>query len=43
MDFLSGLSMTFRKHDAIWVVVCGFPKMALFIPCTKTTTASQTA
>jgi hypothetical protein len=42
MDFLSGLPTTQKKHDAIWVVVCQFRKMALFIPCTKTTTTMQT-
>ena len=42
MDFLIGLPMTLRKHDAIWVVVCRFSKMALFLPCAKTTTAAQT-
>jgi hypothetical protein len=42
MDFLSGLPTTQKKHDAIWVVVCRFRKMALFIPCTKTTTAVKT-
>jgi hypothetical protein len=31
MDFLSSLLTTFRKHDAIWVVVCRFSKMALFL------------
>jgi hypothetical protein len=42
MDFLSGFPTTQRKHDAIWVVVCRFSKMAFFIACTKTTTTSQT-
>jgi hypothetical protein len=42
MDFIIGLPMTFRHHDAIWVVVCRFSKMAIFVPCTKTTTATQT-
>jgi hypothetical protein len=42
MDFLSGLPMTLHKHDAIWVIVCCFSKMALFIPCNKTTIAAQT-
>jgi hypothetical protein len=39
---LSGLKKKQKKHDAIWVVVCCFNKMALFIPCTKTTIATQT-
>jgi hypothetical protein len=43
MDFLSGLPTTLGKHDAIWVVVCRFSKMALFLPCHKTTSAAQTA
>ncbi len=43
MDFLSGLPTTFRKHDAIWVVVCRFSNMAIFLPCHKTTSAAQTA
>ena len=43
MDFLSGFPTTQQKHDAIWVVVCRFSKMALFLPCYKTTTANQTA
>ena len=43
MDFLGGLPTTQKKHDAIWVVVCRFSKMGFFIPCTKTTTAAQTA
>ena len=42
IDFLSGLPTTFHKHDAIWVVVCHFSKMSLFIPCHKTTSAAQT-
>lgn len=43
MDFLSGLPITQKQHDAIWVVVYRFSKMALFLPCKKTTTAAQTA
>jgi len=42
MDFLSGLPTIQKKHDAIWVVLCRFSKMELFIPCTKTTTAAKT-
>jgi len=41
MDFLSGFPPTLCKHDAIWLVVCHFSKMEIFIPCTKTTSASQ--
>lgn len=43
MDFLSGLPITFHKHDVIWVVVCHFSKMGIFLPCHKTTSAPQTA
>jgi hypothetical protein len=42
MDYINGLPTTLRKHDAIWVVVCRFSKMALFIPCHKTTSVVQT-
>jgi hypothetical protein len=42
MDFLSGMPTTQRKHDAIWVLVCRFSKMACFIACNQTTTAAQT-
>jgi hypothetical protein len=42
MDFLSELPTTKKKHDEIWVVVCHFIKMALFIPCKNTTTRTQT-
>jgi len=42
MDFQSRLPTTQKKHEAIWVVVCRFSKMALFIPCTKTTTTTKT-
>jgi len=42
MDFLSRLLTTQKKHDVIWVVVCHFIKMALFIPCTKITTTTHT-
>jgi len=43
MDFLCSLPKTSRKHDATLVIVCRFSKMALFIPCTKTTSAAKTA
>jgi hypothetical protein len=39
-SFLSGVPTTQKKHDNL-VVVC-FRKLALFIPCTKTTTAAKT-
>jgi hypothetical protein len=42
MDYINGLPTTLHKHDAIWVVVCRFSKMALFIPCHKTTYVVQT-
>jgi hypothetical protein len=42
MYFLSGLPMTLRKHDVIWVIIFHFSKMALFIPWNKTTIVSQT-
>ena len=32
MDFIVGLSITFRKHDSIWVVVDRLTKSAHFIP-----------
>lgn len=43
MDFLSGLPTTFHKHEAISVVVCCLSKMAIFLPCHKTTSIAQTA
>jgi len=42
MDYLTVLPITQRRHDAIWVVVCCFSKMAFFIPCNKTTSSIQT-
>ena len=32
MDFVIGLPTTFRKHDAIWVIVDRLTKSAHFIP-----------
>ena len=32
MDFLSGLPLTRRKHDAIWVIIDKLTKLAHFIP-----------
>lgn len=37
MEFLSGMQTTLPKHNVIWVVVCHFSKMALFLPCHKNT------
>jgi len=44
IDFLTGLPARGRdKFDAILVVVDKFTKRVVFIPCTKTTTAEETA
>jgi hypothetical protein len=43
MDFITGLPLTARRHDAILVVVDYFTKMAHFIPTTTTATAVKTA
>ena len=32
MDFVIGLPMTLRKHDAIWVIVDQLTKLAHFLP-----------
>jgi hypothetical protein len=42
MDILCGVLTSHNNHDVIWVVVCCFSKMALFIPCHKTSSAAQT-
>ena len=42
MDFINAMPTALRKHDVIWVVVCRFSKMDLFIPCYKTRLATQT-
>ena len=36
MDFVSGLPRTFRKHDAIWVIVDRLTKSAHFLPINMT-------
>ena len=44
MDFLSGfLAITFHNYDSIWVVMCCFSKMDLFIPYHKTTSITHTS
>ena len=43
MDFIMELPRTRNGFDAIMVVVCRFAKLALFIPCHNTTTATQAA
>ena len=32
MDFVSGLPLTQRKHDAIWVIIDRLMKLAHFVP-----------
>ncbi|GJY96686.1 retrotransposon protein, putative, ty3-gypsy subclass [Tanacetum coccineum] len=43
MDFVTGLSCTFKKNDAIWVVVDRLTKSAHFLPIQKGYSASKLA
>ena len=43
MDFRGGLPMTKARHDYLFVVVDGFSKMIVLIPCTKTVTGAGAA
>lgn len=43
MDFITGLPVTEKGHDAIYVVLDRLTKMAHFIPCTKDIDARETA
>jgi hypothetical protein len=43
MDVVSGLPMSRRGHDYLYVVVDRFSKMCILMPCTKQVTAEQTS
>jgi len=43
MDFITGFSLTQRKHNAIWVIVDRLTKSAHFIAMKNTWTLDQLA
>jgi hypothetical protein len=43
MDFVSGLPLTYRKHDSVWVIVDRLTKIAHFIPVHTTYDAKDYA
>ena len=43
MDFISGLRLTQRKHDAIWVIIDRLMKSAHFVPVRMDNSMDQLA